>query len=187
MAWNRFGVALLRIPSMTTSMFLSGTPVSCACFSIRVTPQDEMPARKASPLVIASLGPEGESRTKCCWRALLRERPSTPLEPDRTVSILTPSVMRCLRGPVRCAADDAAGRGPCQARYHRCPWGPNGRVSLAAHDFPRFDLGAGVLPGAHGGGSGLDHPPQAAGAGRRPRPATGDGAGARATGRRSGA
>src|SRR5258707_9789758 len=119
MAWKRLGVALLRIPSINTSMLASGTPVSWACFSIRVTPQDEIPARKASPLVMASLGPDGESRTKCCCRAWLRERPRTPLDPDRTESILTLSAMLPPGGTGHRAADDEAAAGPCQARYHR--------------------------------------------------------------------
>src|SRR5260370_5039402 len=124
MAWKGLGAALLRIPSINTSMLASGTPVSWACFSIRVTPQDEIPARKASPLVMASLGPDGESRTKCCCRAWLRERPSTPLDPDRTESILTPSVMLPPGGTGHRAADDAAGAGPRQARDHRAPMSP---------------------------------------------------------------
>src|SRR5258707_14351208 len=107
MAWKRLGAALLRIPSIRTSMLASGTPVSWACFSIRVTPQDEIPARKASPLVMVSLGPDGESRTKCCCRAWLRERPSTPLDPDRTESILTQSVMLPPGGTGHRAADVA--------------------------------------------------------------------------------
>src|SRR5580765_7665001 len=74
-------------------MLWSGMPLSAAYFSMSVTPHEEIPARNASPLVTASLGPEGESRMKCWVRAVLSDRPSTPLLVERTVSILTPSAM----------------------------------------------------------------------------------------------
>src|SRR5678815_6111283 len=109
MAWNRFGSALLRTPSITACMLRSGMPLSAAYFSMSVTPHEEMPARKASPLVTASLGPEGESRMKCWVRAVLSDRPSTPLLVDRTVSILTPSAMAVPRWNEEwdgCAVDD---------------------------------------------------------------------------------
>src|SRR5438128_6704526 len=85
---NRFGSAALRAPSIVTSILFRGTPVSLACISIRVTPQDETPARNASLLVKASgWGRDDESRTSRWPRASLRARPTTPLFDDRTVSI----------------------------------------------------------------------------------------------------
>ena len=108
------GSALLRTPSITACMLWSGMPLSAAYFSMSVTPHEEMPARKASPLVTASLGPEGESRMKCWVRAVLSDRPSTPLLVERTVSILTPSAMAVPRwqGGVGWAARSMMGLAP---------------------------------------------------------------------------
>src|SRR5712691_1612341 len=107
MAWKRAGSAA-RIPAMVTSMPVTGTPVSLAYFSISVTPQEEIPARNASLLVNASLGPEEESRTKWCVRALLSARPGRPIERVRTVSTILGSAtgvlhhVGCGRGLHRC-------------------------------------------------------------------------------------
>src|SRR5437660_11086098 len=73
---------------MVTSIPVMGTPDSFADISIRVTPQDETPARNASLFVNASgWGRDDESRTRRCPRAWLRARPRTPLLEDRTASI----------------------------------------------------------------------------------------------------
>src|SRR5438445_728019 len=65
-----------RTPSMVAVIRCSGTPVSCACISISVTPHDETPARNASLLVKASgCGREDESRISAASRVALRARP----------------------------------------------------------------------------------------------------------------
>src|SRR5438132_518663 len=75
-------------PSIVTPIPVMGTPDSFAYVSIRVTPQDETPARNASLFVNASgWGRDDESRTRRCPRASLRARPRTPLLEDRTASI----------------------------------------------------------------------------------------------------
>ena len=55
-----------------------------------VTPQEEMPARKASLLVrVSGRGWDDESRTRRWPRAPLTARPIVPLLEDRIVSILS--------------------------------------------------------------------------------------------------
>src|SRR5713226_2998463 len=57
---------------------------------MRVTPQDEMPARNASLLVKASVrGCVDESRVRLWPRTWLTARPIVPLLEDRIVSILS--------------------------------------------------------------------------------------------------
>src|SRR5207245_11649669 len=87
MAWKRAGLDAL-VPVMVISIPVTAIPASFAYFSISVTPQEEIPARNASLLVNASLGPEEESRTKWCVRALLSARPGRPIERVRTVSTI---------------------------------------------------------------------------------------------------
>src|SRR6059036_4288843 len=87
---NRLGSAAVRVPSMVTSMPASGTSVSLACISIRVTPHDDTAARNASLLVNASAcGRDDESNATVTPRAALRARPSTPELDDRIVSTLS--------------------------------------------------------------------------------------------------
>src|ERR1043166_6712816 len=77
----------VRTPSMVAVMRGSGTPVSLACISMRVTPQEEIPARNASLLVSASVwGRVDESNITETPRALLRARPMVPLLDDWTLS-----------------------------------------------------------------------------------------------------
>src|SRR2546427_5248569 len=87
---KRLGAAAVRAPSMVTAMPVIGTPVSCACISISVTPQDETAARNASLFVSASgCGRDDESKDTRASRALLCARPRVPLLVDRTVSTLS--------------------------------------------------------------------------------------------------
>jgi len=75
---------------MVTSIPASGTPVSLACISIRVTPHDDTAARNASLFVNASAcGRDDESNATVTPRAVLRARPSTPELDERIVSILS--------------------------------------------------------------------------------------------------
>ena len=87
---KRFGSAAVRVPSMVTSSPASGTPVSCACISMRVTPHDDTAARNASLLVSASgCGRDDESNATVTPREVLRARPTTPELDDRMVSTLS--------------------------------------------------------------------------------------------------
>src|SRR2546426_2558885 len=92
------GVGGTRTPSMVAVMRCSGTPVSCACISISVTPHDDTPARKASLLVKASgCGRVEESSTSPASRVLLRARPTTPLLVERTISIFSSAMVGIIR------------------------------------------------------------------------------------------
>src|SRR5262245_25283362 len=79
---------------MLTAIRVSGTPDSCACSSISVSPHDDTPARKASLFVNASgCGRDEESSTRVAPCPLLTARPSVPLLSDRTTSILSSGLM----------------------------------------------------------------------------------------------
>src|SRR5437773_11765309 len=94
---NRLGSAAVRVPSMVASMPASGTSVSLACISIRVTPHDDTAARNASLLVNASAcGRDDESNATVTPRAALRARPSTPELDARIVSTLSWVLLACL-------------------------------------------------------------------------------------------
>ena len=87
---KRFGAAAVRTPSIVTVARVSGTPVSRACISISVTPQDDTPARNASLFVSASVwGRDYESSRTRAPCAELSARPMMPLLVDSTVSIFS--------------------------------------------------------------------------------------------------
>src|SRR5215472_10328123 len=77
------------MPAIVTCSDVIAERVSLAYFSISVTPHEEIPARNASLLVRASLGPEDESKMKCCARALFSARPGMPIERLWTVSVIS--------------------------------------------------------------------------------------------------
>src|SRR5262245_18498096 len=88
---NRLGCSAVRVPSIVTSIRFRGTFVSRACPTMRVTPHDDIPARKASLLVRTSpCGCDDESRVRrappCAW---LMARPTAPLLEDLMVSTLS--------------------------------------------------------------------------------------------------
>src|SRR5215510_2585092 len=102
---KRFGRAAVRTPSMVTAMRFKGTFVSFACASMRVTPQDDTPARKASLLVrVSAWGLEDESRVRRAFRAWLTARPTVPMLEERMLSTL--SVLMLDPSPV-CAEHSA--------------------------------------------------------------------------------
>src|SRR5687767_3180433 len=124
---KRLGSAAVRVPSMVTSMPASGTPVSFACISMSVTPQEETAARNASLFVRASgCGRADESNDTVTPRAALRARPSTPELDDRIVSTLSlmatslvGAMIRILRGRVKRVRRGRAGAAVlgCAARH----------------------------------------------------------------------
>src|SRR5882724_12476627 len=105
-------------------MPVMGMPESLACISIRVTPQDDTPARNASLFVKASgWGRDDESRTSPCPRAWLRARPRTPLLEDRTASIfmsltLIPPLKSCRPTPRYITPEAVPAEGPL---FPGCP------------------------------------------------------------------
>src|SRR5688572_5014095 len=120
---KRLGSAAVRMPSMVTSMPVSGTPVSLAYISMRVTPHDETAARNASLFVSASgCGRADESNDTVTPRAALRARPSTPELDDRIVSTLSltaASLVRPMIGPRRRPVKRAPAAPLLQARIER--------------------------------------------------------------------
>src|SRR5262245_49554223 len=85
---------------MVTVMLRSGTPVSLACISISVTPQDETAPRKASLFVKASgCGREDESSGSATPRTSFFARPMVPLLDEAIISIFSSAMARIIGPP----------------------------------------------------------------------------------------